>query len=134
MPTLGLDHVNVLTDDVDATIAFYEAALELRAGRSPAEDYGFRGAWLHDASGHPVIHLVWNDPARPYGEGRRPGETTNAVHHIAFACEGFAAAQERLRALGLDFSVNDGMAGLRQIVLSDPNAITVEMNFTGEQP
>lgn len=133
MPTLGIDHVNVLTDDLDATIAFYEAALELRRGPSPGEAYGYRGAWLHDATGHPVVHLVWNNPDMAYGEGRSPGQSTNAVHHIAFTCQGFVAAQERLRALGLDFSVNDGIAGLRQIVVADPNAINVEMNFTGEQ-
>jgi catechol 2,3-dioxygenase-like lactoylglutathione lyase family enzyme len=132
MPTTALDHVNILTDDLEATIAFYEQVLELKCGESPGDAFGFKGAWLFDASGHPIVHLVWNDPARDYGKGRTPGSSTNAVHHVAFRCQGFVEAQARIAALGFEHRINDGIAGLRQIVLSDPNAITVEMNFPGD--
>ena len=132
MPTAGLDHLNILTADLEATIAFYEAVLELRAGPSPGDAYGYKGGWLFDASDRPILHLVCYDPDHPYGEGRSPGASTNAIHHVAFRCSGFAEAQARIAATGIAHRVNDGIAGLRQIVLQDPNAITVEMNFTGE--
>lgn len=132
MPTSGLDHVNILTDDLEATVAFYEQVLELAPRESPGTALGYKGAWLCDPRGHPVVHLVWNDPAKTYGAGRQPGQSTNAVHHVAFHCRGFAETQERLASLGIEHQVNDGMAGLKQIMVRDPNAVTIEMNFTGE--
>lgn len=132
MSTSGLDHVNILTDDLDATVAFYEQVLELKRGKSTAEERGIAGAWMLDPSGHALVHLIGNAPGLWLGEGRSPGQSTNAVHHIAFRCSGFAETQQRLGALGLEYQVNDGAFGLRQIVLQDPNAITVELNFTGE--
>ncbi len=132
MSASGLDHFNILTDDLDATVAFYEQALELTRGKSPVEGRGIDGAWMLDSTGHALVHLIGNAPGLWLGEGRTPGQSTNALHHVAFRCSGFAATLERLTALGLDYQVNDGAYGLRQIVLKDPNAVTVEMNFTGE--
>ena len=132
MSTSGLDHVNILTDNLEATVTFYEQVLGLEHRESPGTALGYKGAWLCDARGHPVIHLVWNDPAKDYGAGRQPGHSTNAVHHVAFLCHGFAETRQRLAALGIEHRVNDGMAGLKQIMVRDPNAITVEMNFTAE--
>lgn len=132
MPTTALDHVNILTDDLAATIAFYETVVELKAGESPGAAYGYKGAWMLDPAGHALVHLVWNDPEKALGAGRQPGASTNAVHHIAFSCTGFAAAKERLDGLGIEHRINDGMLGLRQIMAEDPNGVTIEMNFHGD--
>ena len=129
MPTTALDHINILTDDLDATIAFYEAALELTRGRSTVENRGKRGAWMLDANGSALIHLSARNPHLGYGDGHEPGVPTGAIHHFAFRCSGFAEAQARLTAAGIDHRVNDGMHGLRQIVVVDPNGVNVEMNF-----
>jgi catechol 2,3-dioxygenase-like lactoylglutathione lyase family enzyme len=133
MPTSGLDHVNILTEDLDATIAFYEAALELKAGNSPAEAHGCKGAWLYDSSGHPGVHVVLKSTIANYGMDHTVGAPTNAVHHVAFKCSGFQVAQQRIGALGIAMKVNDGIAGLRQIMLTDPNGINIEMNFPPEE-
>ncbi len=132
MSASGIDHVNILTDDLEATIAFYEQVLELSRGKSPAQVRGLEGAWMLNSEGNALVHLIGNAPGLSLGVGRTPGQSTNAVHHVAFRCSGFAQTQARLTALGLDFQVNDGMFGLRQIMVQDPNAVSVEMNFTGE--
>jgi len=129
MSTSGIDHVNILTDDLDATCAFYAAVLGLVRTESPAAVTGLTGAWLRDANGNALVHLVWRDPARSFGEGHEPGLSTNAIHHVAFRCTGFDAARARIAALGLECEVNEGRLGLRQIMVQDPNAINVEMNF-----
>lgn len=129
MTTSGIDHVNILTDDLEATVAFYEVVLELTRGTSPATAMGIQGAWMLDALGAAIVHLIGNEPGLKLGAGRSPGQSTNAVHHVAFRCDGFDAAKARIVQSGLEFHVNNGNYGLRQIVLTDPNAITVEMNF-----
>ncbi len=132
MTVSAIDHVNLLTDDLEATCGFYESVLELRRGESPSASRGVKGAWMFDGSGHPLVHIVLKGSLGSYGEGHQPGQPTNAIHHVAFRCTGFAAAKQRISALGLEHQVNDGMFGLRQIMLKDPNAINIEMNFTGE--
>lgn len=128
MPTSGLDHVNILTDDLEATAAFYAGALELEHRESPGARAG-KGAWMCDASGRAIVHVVVRGSLGDYGAGHEVGLPTNAVHHVAFACTGFAEAKARMERLGLDARVNDGIMGLRQIMLVDPNGINVEMNF-----
>lgn len=129
MSTTGIDHINILANDLEETITFYEAVLGLTRGESPAAAMGIQGAWMCDAAGHALIHLIGNEPGLRLGEGRAPGQSTNAVHHIAFACSGFDAAKARIASTGRPFHVNDGAYGLRQIMISDPNAVSVEMNF-----
>ncbi len=132
MPVSAIDHINILTDDLDATISFYQTALELTRGEFPLEVRGIKGAWMLDAAGNALIHLIERGSMAGYGEGHEPGLPTAAIHHVAFRCTGFAETQARLAALGLEHQVNDGMFGLRQIMIKDPNAINLEMNFTGE--
>ncbi len=129
MSTSAIDHVNILTDDLEATVAFYEAVLDLRRGESPATAMGMQGAWMLDQAGNALLHLIGNEPGLRLAEGRVPGQSTNAVHHVAFRCDGFDAARARIADFGCAVQVNDGLYGLRQIVVTDPNAITVEMNF-----
>ena len=132
MTVSAIDHLNILTNDLEATAGFYETVLGLTRGESPAAKMGAQGAWMFDNSGHPLVHIVVKGSLGSYGEEHQPGQPTNAIHHVAFRCAGFAAAKERISALGLEHQINDGTLGLRQITLKDPNAINVEMNFTDE--
>lgn len=124
----GLDHINILTDDLDGTCAFYQAALGLVRAERPHAVAGHKGAWLCDAEGRALVHLQWNDPARDFG-AHVPGAPTGAFHHISFRCTGFAEARARLEAGGIAHRVNDGNYGLRQVFVTDPNGISVELNF-----
>lgn len=122
MQVSAIDHVNIVTDDLDETIRFYEHALGLRAGESPAAAMGIRGAWLFDAANNPIVHLM-------VGE-RSSAADTGAVHHVAFKCEGFDEAVTRLEAMGADYRASDQVRfGVRQIFLRDPNNINLELNF-----
>lgn len=126
----GLDHVNILTNDLEETASFYETALGLQRTDNPAIGQGFSGAWMRDAAGDAIVHLVWRDPAMERYAGYEPGQSTNAVHHVAFRCSGFEEMQKRLERAGISHRVNDlRHMGLRQIFLTDPNAVMLELNF-----
>ena len=131
MHTEAIDHVNILTDDLDATARFYHEVLGLTRGVTPGAARGMQGAWMCDSDGRAIVHVVLRDPDAAFGAGHVPGTPTGAIHHVAFRCTGFAEARERIAALGYAHRVNDGILGLSQIVLPDPNGITVELNFTG---
>jgi len=133
MQVSGIDHVNIITDDLDGTVAFYGQVLGLERRDSPGVAMGFKGAWLCDAAGNAIVHLMWNDPERELGAGHVPGDKTAAVHHVAFRCAGFDAAKARLDGMGMEYRVNDRQFGdLRQIFVTDPNNIALELNFAGD--
>lgn len=132
MAVLGLDHVNVITADLDATIDFYGQLLDLKRGESPGTAMGFQGAWLIDNAGQAVIHLQAFNPER-HAAGRSGATDTGWIDHVALACEGFEATKARCAELGLPFQVNDRQFGnLRQIFVLDPNNVKLELNFAGD--
>jgi catechol 2,3-dioxygenase-like lactoylglutathione lyase family enzyme len=45
MPVSAMDHFTILTDDLPATLAFYEEFLGLKPGARPP--FSFPGAWLY---------------------------------------------------------------------------------------
>lgn len=131
MPINGLDHVNIITNDLDATAAFYEDALGLHRTATPVAN--FKGAWLSDADGNAIVHVMLKDSAGSFGAEHEPGSATGAVHHVAFRCRGYDEAIARLDGAGLQYRTNElRHIGLRQIFLRDPNAINIELNFAGE--
>ncbi|MEJ6011725.1 VOC family protein [Novosphingobium aquae] len=132
MTALGLDHVNILTEDLPATIAFYNDVLGLISDPTVLAGIGMAGTWLRDPEGRPIVHVVVKDGTRSAYDTYIVGQPTGAVHHVAFRCRGFDETIARLRDQGLDIAVNDGNYNLRQIVLTDPNGILVEMNFPGD--
>ena len=130
MHVSGIDHVNVLTDNLDRTAQFYERLMGLTRTENPAISKGFKGAWMRDSHGNVIVHLVWKDPQMDRYEGYDPGESTNAVHHVAFRCSGFEETKAKLEEMGVDYRVNDLQhLGLRQIFVADPNAVNLELNF-----
>src|SRR6185369_12386142 len=54
MKITGMNHFNVLTDDVEATRKFYVGVLGLTEGERPP--FKFPGLWLY-AGGHPILHI-----------------------------------------------------------------------------
>lgn len=129
MPTQvrGLDHVNIITDDLDGTAHFYEGLLGLRPSVRPEG-----GRWLLDADNRPIIHLMAHDPRR-HGSLDRKSIPTGSIDHISLACEGFADIIRRCERLGLEHKVNDRQfAGLRQIFVTDPNNVVLELSFVDD--
>lgn len=131
MPVKGLDHVNVIAADLEETTRFYQDVLGLEYTPRPAE-MTFAGGWLRDAAGQAIIHLIVYDPAK-HGPTERRAMPTGSIDHIALACEDFATTVERCEQLGVPHRINDRKYGdLRQVFITDPNNVTLELNFTGE--
>ena len=119
MPLQRLDHFLVVADDLEATRAFYTDVLGLAVG--PRPPFAFPGYWLY-AGEQAVVHLA---------DRRREG---GALDHVAFAATDLADMLERLRAHGIDAKhrrVPD--RDLQQLFLRDPNGVTIELTFGGEQ-
>lgn len=131
MQVKGLDHVNIIANDLDETASFYEKLLGFRRGETPGTAMGFKGAWLLDAADRPIIHLMAFHQDRHAGLDR--GSATGSIDHVALACQDFAGTLRRCDDLGIAHSVNDRKYGdLRQIFVTDPNNVKLELNFTGD--
>jgi catechol 2,3-dioxygenase-like lactoylglutathione lyase family enzyme len=132
MSLAGLDHLLVLTDDLEATKAFYCDALGLESGERP--DLGFAGYWLY-LDGAPCVHLAERSAyeARAAQLGLRVGPAP--VDHVAFRADDGAAVEARLRASGVEVVANPAPPpGLRQLFLTDPNGLRVEVNARTGRP
>ena len=135
MQVSGIDHVNILTDDLEKTARFYEDILGLTRKENPGGKIGIAGYWMCDSAGDAIVHLVDRLSAAERYQGYRPGEPTNAVHHVALRCQGFEATIAKLEAMACEYRVNDlTHLGLRQIFVGDPNAVNLELNFSGDDP
>jgi len=117
-----LDHYNVSTRNLRDTVRFYEEALGLVNGPRPPFD--FPGAWLY-SEGHPVLHL--NDIS-PTDKPQRPD--SGVIDHIAFGSRGFDAIKQHLTRKGVPIRVNEvPNSSRRQIFVTDPNNVLIELNF-----
>ena len=131
MPVNGLDHVNIVASDLDATVAFYVALLGFkRQDISVLEKMGLRGAWLCDETGAPIIHVQGFTEGRHKHNDAGPDTPTGAIDHVALRCEGFAGMLARLGEMGIEHKVNDRQYGdLRQIFVRDPDNVQLELNY-----
>ena len=131
MQVKGLDHVNIIAADLDETARFYEDLLGLRYGARPSE-MNFPGGWLYDEAGQAIIHVMPFLPDR-HGEQERKSMPTGSIDHVALACEGFVAMVKRCEELGVPHRISNRTFGdLRQVFVTDPNNIAIELNFTGD--
>lgn len=128
-----LDHVNIITDRLDETAEFYREFLNLERRDGPPPLTPQDAQWMHDAGGKPIVHINSVDCPRAYDRAVQPGELTGAVHHVALNCTGYAEMISRIEARALPHQTNLVAAiGLRQIFLSDPNNVLLELNFFGD--
>jgi catechol 2,3-dioxygenase-like lactoylglutathione lyase family enzyme len=133
MPLTRLDHFSVRTADVEGTKAFYETVLGLRNGERP--QFPFPGAWLYQGD-RAVVHIIGIDPKDPsglqeyLGDRGGNGQGTGSFDHIAFVATDFEGMRKHFTELGVPFRHRSvpGLA-LEQLFVTDPNGITVEINF-----
>jgi catechol 2,3-dioxygenase-like lactoylglutathione lyase family enzyme len=125
----ALDHVNIITSDVEGSARFYAEllALEPRDGPPPLTHENAR--WMYDGAGRAILHINSLECPRHYDRGVRPGPT-GALHHVALRCSGYDEIRERLTHRGVEHRLNEVTAiGLRQIFVLDPNDVLLELNF-----
>lgn len=123
MPATAMNHFTILTDDVDATIAFYGDLLGLSPGARPP--LNFPGAWLY-AGGQPILHVVGGRPRTEMKAG--------VIDHMAFSATGLKATIAKLEARGVTYTCRElqGRATW-QLFFHDPNGARVEMDFAADE-
>ena len=131
MTVTSMEHVLVLSDDIETTREFYCGVVGLRVGQRPP--LGFPGYWLY-AGETPCLHVAERQaylkhaawlglqiPHEPPGAG--------VVDHIAFNASDYDAVRQRLDSEGIPTIGNTvADAGLRQLFFHDPNGVRVEIN------
>jgi catechol 2,3-dioxygenase-like lactoylglutathione lyase family enzyme len=128
----ALDHVNIITADLEGTVRFYTELLELEPRDGPPPLTHENARWMYDESGRAILHINTLECPRAYDREVRAGPT-GALHHVALRCSGYEEVRARLSRRGVDYQLNDVAAvGLRQIFVLDPNQVLLELNFFGE--
>lgn len=132
MKVNALDHVNIITADLDATARFYEELLGLERRDGPAPLTPQNCQWMYDEANRPILHLNSQDCPRTFDRATPPGPT-GAVHHVALNCSGYDEMVERLETRQAAYQLNTvTVIGLRQIFTMDPNEVLLELNFFGD--
>jgi catechol 2,3-dioxygenase-like lactoylglutathione lyase family enzyme len=127
----ALDHVNIITSDVEGSARFYAQLLGLEPRDGPPPLTHANARWMYDKAERAVLHINSLDCPRAYDREVHPGPT-GALHHVALRCSGYQEVQARLKAAGLEYRLNEVPAvGLRQLFVLDPNAVLLELNFFG---
>jgi catechol 2,3-dioxygenase-like lactoylglutathione lyase family enzyme len=133
MKVEALDHVNIITDDIESAAQFYTAVFGLERRDGPLPLTPQMAQWMYDASGRAIIHLNTHLAPKAYERPTPSGSVTGAVHHVALRCTGHAQMIDRLIAEGLHHRHNlVASIGLRQIFVQDPNGVLFELNFFGD--
>jgi len=131
MRVVALDHVNIITADLEGTVRFYAELLELEPRDGPPPLTHENARWMYDESGRAILHINTLECPRAYDREVRAGPT-GALHHVALRCTGYVEVLARLERRGIGHQLNDVAAvGLRQIFLLDPNQVLLELNFFG---
>ena len=116
MKPLGVHHVSINVDDVDAALAFYTGTLGLEP-REDRPDFGFGGAWLN--AGGQQVHLI--EAPLPSNQGQ----------HFALHVGDLPAVVDELRGRGVTVSDPVKVGTGLQSFLNDPAGNTVELQQPG---
>ena len=119
MQITRLDHVNVLTTNLAAMVAWYENVLGLKSGKRP--DFAFPGAWIY-VGDQAVVHLVESTKDRASVEPR--------IEHYAFGATGLAELIARLKAGDISHTI-DPVPGFPtvQVNLADCDGNHIHVDF-----
>ena len=128
MTVTAVNHFTILTDDLPATLAFYEEHLNLKAGARPP--FKFPGAWLYADGGRgadPILHIVAGIGKERLVKG--------VIDHMAFSGKGLAGAVTRLKKNDVKYELRQLPGyGTWQLFFSDPNGAKVEIDFDPNEP
>ena len=118
----GMNHFNVLTNNVEATRRFYVGVLGLEEGYRPP--FKFDGLWLY-AGGRPILHV---------SAAHLPTDRAGVIDHIAFTSKDLKGTVARLEASGIKYTLNQQVGTkLWQVFCHDPMGAKVELDFDGSE-
>jgi len=123
---LTLEHLNLVVNNLDETIKFYQAIAPHWKIRSQGEGnwYGVPRRWVH--FGDDFQFLSFNDS--PTGANRDLKSNTLGLSHFAFTTANIDAATKRLAAAG--FNIEKPLQEdkyRKNIYFLDPNGYEVEL-------
>jgi catechol 2,3-dioxygenase-like lactoylglutathione lyase family enzyme len=126
MSVTRMNHFTILTDDVEATVAFYGDFLRLHAGERPP--FGFPGAWLYaEGSNDPILHVIGGRGSEELVKG--------VIDHMAFTGQGLADTVAKLKTKGVQHELRNLPGyGTWQLFFHDPNGAKVEIDFDAIEP
>ena len=128
----ALDHVNIISADLEGSARFYAEVFGLEPRDGPPPLTHDTARWMYDAAGRAVIHINSLECPRAYDREVDAGPT-GALHHVALRCSGYEELRARLARRGLEHRLNEVSAiGLKQVFVLDPNQVLLELNFFGE--
>ncbi len=121
MPAAAMNHFTILTDNLDATLAFYAEFLDLHPGERPP--FTFPGAWLYARDGKdPILHVIAGKQKQDLVKG--------VIDHMAFTGRDLAGTVSTLKARGIGYDLRRLPGyGTRQLFFDDPNGAKVELDF-----
>ena len=128
MPAIDLHHLAIKTDDVDATVEFWNDVIGSHSVDRP--DFGFHGAWLQ--FGATMIHLYGGETALNKSGSYDRGSA--AIDPVALSASGFDEMRRLFDEKKLEWrQMNIASFHLWQLFVHDPNGVLVELNFDARQ-
>ena len=128
-----MEHVLVLSDDVEQAREFYCEVVGLTLGDRPPLE--FPGYWLY-AGETPCLHVAQRGPylahAERLGLSVAGGDQAVPVDHIAFRATGYDETRARLLRKRVPTVLNTVAGGGRQVFVEDPSGVRIELNFSHE--
>lgn len=114
------DHFTIVTDQLEATRAFYVDQLGMCEG--PRPPFPIPGLWLY-VQDHPILHVV--------AVAQMPTPRRGALDHMAYWAEGLSNTIETLHAHGIKLRLlrAPGINRTWQLFFNDPNGVEVELDF-----
>src|SRR5688572_29073526 len=103
MPLTRMEHLLVLTEDIEGTKDFYCRALGLEVGERPPLE--FPGHWLY-LDGVPCIHVADREAYTAHSEQLGIPASPEPVDHIAFNGNDYEEAVARLEREGVEARTN----------------------------
>jgi catechol 2,3-dioxygenase-like lactoylglutathione lyase family enzyme len=126
-----IHHVLVLTDDLDASRAFYVDVLGLEVADRPP--LAFAGIWLRVPGEEVSIHLADRGEYHAHLPTLGMSPVAGGVDHVAVRHAGYDALRARLEASGVELVPNEVPGHFRQLYVVDPNGVRLELNVPVEK-
>ena len=127
MTVTAVNHFTILTDDLPATLAFYEEHLNLKAGARPP--FTFPGAWLYADGGKgkdPILHIIAGIKKERLVKG--------VIDHMAFSGAGLTGAVEKLKTKDIKYELRKQVgSGTWQLFFFDPNDAKIEIDYDPQE-
>ena len=126
MGATALDHVLLLSDDIERSREFYCRTVGMTVGERPP--LPFPGYWLY-AGGRPCLHIADREIYTAHAISTGLRAPSGQVDHVAFSTSDYAAAAERLERDGIEAVRNNiPEVGLRQLFFEGPDGVRIEVN------